>query len=247
MRFSWDKSRRAVIAASLVGTFHAPTSAQDLELGERVFERQCAACHEIGVSHGRRVGPNLTGVYGAPAGSVEGYKYSTGMASAGSEGLVWNDETLDAFLLKPRSYVGKTRMSYRGLRDEAERAAVIAYLGLFPGVSDATTGEAAPTVADAPQAGSESASAPTALLAIEGDVVYGEYLAAECTSCHRLSGQDDGIPSIVGWPRENFLAAMVGYRSGARDHQVMRMVAQSLGDEELAALAVFFAEIDASE
>lgn len=69
---------------------------------------------------------------------------------------------------------------------------------------------------------------------------YGEYLAAECTSCHQLDGTDVGIPAIVTWPEAKFVAALQGYRRGARDNAIMQNVARSLGDEEIAALARFF-------
>ncbi len=69
---------------------------------------------------------------------------------------------------------------------------------------------------------------------------YGEYLAAECTSCHRFDGTDVGIPAIVTWPEAEFVTALQGYRRGERNNAVMQNVARSLGDEEIAALAHFF-------
>ena len=69
---------------------------------------------------------------------------------------------------------------------------------------------------------------------------YGEYLAGECTSCHRLDGTDVGIPAIVTWPEAKFVAALQGYRRGERNNAIMQNVARSLGDEEIAALARFF-------
>ena len=52
------------------------------------------------------------------------------MAKA-EEGLVWDEESLSAFLEKPRKYLPKTRMSFAGLKDEEDRANVIAYLAQF--------------------------------------------------------------------------------------------------------------------
>ena len=72
---------------------------------------------------------------------------------------------------------------------------------------------------------------------------YGRHLAQECTSCHRLDGVDNGIPSIVGWPQDAFIATMQFYRSGARTNPVMISVANSLSDEQLRALAVYFASV----
>ena len=73
---------------------------------------------------------------------------------------------------------------------------------------------------------------------------YGEYLSGECTSCHHLGGQDSGIPSIVGWSEKAFIDALKAYQSGARANPAMQNVARSLGDEELLALARYFAKLD---
>jgi cytochrome c553 len=74
-----------------------------------------------------------------------------------------------------------------------------------------------------------------------GDVEYGAYLAHDCTSCHRQSGASGAIPSLVGLPAERLAQAMRDFRSGARDNPTMRTVARSLGDEEIEALAAYFA------
>ena len=77
------------------------------------------------------------------------------------------------------------------------------------------------------------------ILAIKGDLEYGEYLASECTTCHRHDGTSEEIPGIVGWQAKDFAAAMSAYKSKSRAHPVMQMVAGRLGNEEIAALAAF--------
>lgn len=72
---------------------------------------------------------------------------------------------------------------------------------------------------------------------------YGQHLARECTSCHRLDGINNGIPSIVSWSPDSFIATMKFYREGARLNPVMVSVASSLSDDQLNALAVFFASV----
>lgn len=69
---------------------------------------------------------------------------------------------------------------------------------------------------------------------------YGRHLAQECTSCHRIDGVDNGIPSIVGWPHDTFVATMKFYQDGARTNPVMVSVAGSLNDEQVKALATYF-------
>jgi cytochrome subunit of sulfide dehydrogenase len=70
---------------------------------------------------------------------------------------------------------------------------------------------------------------------------HGAQLAATCAACHRLDGHDEGIPSIVGLSEEQFVIAMEGFKSGERSGPVMRTVARSLSNEEIAILARYFA------
>lgn len=82
------------------------------------------------------------------------------------------------------------------------------------------------------------------ILAIEGDPEYGEYLSSECITCHQTSGANDGIPSIVGWDTESFVTAMHAYREKHRENPVMQMVAGRLADDEIAALAAYFKDLE---
>jgi cytochrome c len=81
------------------------------------------------------------------------------------------------------------------------------------------------------------------VLAIVGDPAYGEYLSSECSTCHQRNGSDQGIPSVTGWPTEDFVVAMHAYKEKIRPHPVMQMMAGRLSDEEIAALAAYFADL----
>jgi len=74
---------------------------------------------------------------------------------------------------------------------------------------------------------------------------YGEYLAGECTTCHRIDGVDNGIPGIVGWNIETFIETLGFYKSGERPNPAMVSVAISLDDEQVRALATYFASLKA--
>ncbi len=75
----------------------------------------------------------------------------------------------------------------------------------------------------------------------KGDRALGEYLGAECVTCHQLSGKAVGaIPPIVGVDTESFTALMNAYRKKERDNQVMQTIATKFSDEEIAALAAYF-------
>lgn len=77
-----------------------------------------------------------------------------------------------------------------------------------------------------------------------GDRALGEYLSAECTACHQISGRQDGrIPSIVGWPEDQFVAVIESYRDKDRDNPIMQTIAGRLTSEEVAALASYFGSL----
>jgi cytochrome c553 len=69
----------------------------------------------------------------------------------------------------------------------------------------------------------------------------GAQLSAMCAACHRLDGHDRGIPSIVGLSEEQFVIVMGAFKSGERSGPIMRTVARSLSNDEIATLARYFA------
>lgn len=87
----------------------------------------------------------------------------------------------------------------------------------------------------APAAWAQAVTTPA-----NGEPEYGAYLSAECVTCHSAHGADTGVPAITLWPEEDFVAAMLAYKRGLRQHPVMQMVAGRLGDAEIAALAAYF-------
>lgn len=224
------------LAAGLVAGAARAELIGDSAAGARVFERECASCHQIGEGAAHRIGPHLNRIFDRRAGSHEGFNYSRPLVRMGADGLVWRLDTLEAYVENPRALVSGTRMAYRGLRDPGQRSDLLAYLRDF---SDRPQDipESSPT------ARRTDPGLPPEVLAIVGDAEYGEYLAQECMTCHLRTGSDQGIPAITGWYEEDFVVAMHAYRRGLRPHQVMQMMAQRLGDEEIAALAAYFAGI----
>ncbi len=75
------------------------------------------------------------------------------------------------------------------------------------------------------------------------DLELGEYLSSQCATCHQLSGENKGIPAIVGWDKESFVAVMNSYKKKERENEAMQNIAGSLNGEEIAALAAFFASL----
>lgn len=219
------------------GSSMAADNIGDPARGAKVFQSQCATCHEIGVDAANKTGPVLNGVYGRRAGSVPGFEYSRSMHRMGDDGLAWTLNTLDPYIANPKALVSGTKMAYKGLKENAARHDLLAFLRDW---SDKPSDipEAEPTARR-----SFPGLAPE-ILSIKGNRDYGQYLSAECATCHQLDGTDQGIPSITHWPVEDFVVALHAYKQKLRPHPVMQMIAGRLSDEEIAALAVYFATID---
>ena len=101
-----------------------------IEAGKSTFKK-CKACHQVGESAKNRSGPQLNNLFGRTAGGIDGFKYSNAFKEKSDEGLIWTDETLAAFLEKPRAYIKGTKMSFRGLSEPEDVAAVLEYLRTF--------------------------------------------------------------------------------------------------------------------
>ena len=131
----------------------------DAAAGEEHFGRQCVACHvvqdaagEVLAGRNARVGPNLYGVIGRVAGSVEDYDYSELMETYGATGAVWEEANFVAYVQDPTGFLreatgetsGRSKMAYQ-VRDEQEAHDLYAYLATFsPEGGAAAEGEAAP-------------------------------------------------------------------------------------------------------
>lgn len=237
---NWVGEIRALsVSLTITAAMASPLAAAetgDVERGAELWS-QCSGCHRIGPDAKNAIGPHLNGVFGRKAASLDGFPYSRSLMRAGRDCLVWTFETLDAYIENPRVFASGTRMSYPGMKDAQDRADLLAFLRQY---SDKPRDipEAEPTARpDIPDLSPE-------VLALKGDPEYGEYLASECKTCHRADGSDQGIPSITRWPEEDFVLAMHAYKQKLRPHPVMQMMASRLSDEEIAALAAYFATLE---
>ena len=130
----------SIIAALATLSMAAPVfAAGDAAKGEADFKK-CKACHSIigadgtEVVKGGKTGPNLFGVVGRAAGSVEDFKYSDVMKEAGEKGLVWSEESLVSYLPDPSKFLeefsgddkGKSKMTFKLAKDGEEIAAWLA-------------------------------------------------------------------------------------------------------------------------
>lgn len=113
--------QRWVLAAAFAVAVPALGLAQDVDNGKAVFKK-CIACHQFGKN---LVGPDLKGVVGRKAGEVAGFNYSPAMKNSG---ITWDEANLSEYLADPKKKVPGNKMIFPGLKDEAERKDVIAYI-----------------------------------------------------------------------------------------------------------------------
>ncbi len=75
------------------------------------------------------------------------------------------------------------------------------------------------------------------------DAEYGEYLSSECVTCHRTDGTQTNIPDIIGWDIKSFVSVLRAYKTRERQNKVMQTITSGLSDEEMEALATYFASL----
>jgi cytochrome c len=100
-----------------------PALAQDAARGAKLFE-ECGACHAL-ERGAQGVGPDLHGVFGRKAGTLEDFRYSPALKRSG---ITWEAKTLDAYVADPQQAVPQNRMPYAGMPAPQDRADLIRYL-----------------------------------------------------------------------------------------------------------------------
>lgn len=99
--------------------------AGDAVKGKKVFRRKCMGCHTVGKGEADRTGPNLWAIVGRDKGASEGYRYSKPMMATGG---VWSEADLLGFIAGPRTFLPDTKMTFAGVKKEADRVNILAYL-----------------------------------------------------------------------------------------------------------------------
>ena len=118
---------RWVVAALIVVALPGIASAQDADAGKKIFKK-CAPCHSIGPGAKHKVGPNLTGVIGRGAGTIEGFKFSEAMKGSG---ITWDEATFKEYTADPKAKVPGNKMIFPGVKDELDRDDLYAYIVTF--------------------------------------------------------------------------------------------------------------------
>ena len=146
-------SKYAVVATAFFALSTAPLAVQaadvdyDAQIAEYIGDadveklmkdgkkayRKCKACHELAKDK-NKVGPHQVGIFGRPAGVVEGFKYSDVLKESG---WVWDVATMEKWISDKSSNVLKgTKMNFAGLKKEKDVKAVIYYMYKEGGVWD---------------------------------------------------------------------------------------------------------------
>ncbi|QLC22115.1 c-type cytochrome [Parasphingopyxis sp. CP4] len=151
-----------------------------VEQGEAVF-RRCASCHTINQGGADGIGPNLWGKIGADIASVPGFNYSGALSSI--EGT-WNFDNMSDWIARPAAFAQGTTMSFAGLSDPLDRAALILYMNAngsdmpLPEPPAPEEEAAEDTEVEDAETEAEEAADPEA----EADIEGGEEAAAETDS-----------------------------------------------------------------
>lgn len=135
-----DDRRESAVPSSAMGRPAAASSVAAAEDAERELRRRgevlsfaCRPCHGLAAGDESPMGPHLHGIFGRQAGTREGFDYSPALRGSG---IVWTDETLDAWLAQPDAFLPGNDMAFAGFRSPDDRRALIAYLRDVTAVDD---------------------------------------------------------------------------------------------------------------
>jgi cytochrome c len=107
----------------------APYNTADLDNGQSKFAL-CQTCHTVVQGGPNMTGPNLYGVFGRKAASLEKFKYSDALKATG---WTWDAAKIDTWITDPKAALPGAKMTFAGLKDPKDRTDVIAWLMLNTG------------------------------------------------------------------------------------------------------------------
>jgi cytochrome c len=140
----------------------------DAKAGE-ASAKKCQACHDFSEAGVNKTGPDLYNIVGSKVAEVPGFAFSDALKARESD--TWTYQNLDDWLLSPKGWAPGTKMTFAGIKDDKDRANVIAYLATlshspvpYPAPAPAATETKPAASSEAPAAApvSSEAAAPAA-------------------------------------------------------------------------------------
>jgi cytochrome c len=114
----------AVALLMLTMPYAAVAQRGDVERGERMY-RACVPCHSLEPNR-NMTGPSLAELWSRRAGSLPSFPRYSGPLQ--SSGIIWNDDTLDAWIKDPQHFIPGNTMRFAGMKDARQRADLLAFL-----------------------------------------------------------------------------------------------------------------------
>lgn len=96
----------------------------DVAAGQNVAKK-CLTCHTFDDGGANKVGPNLWDIVNRPVATHADYTYSDAMHEFGGD---WTFERLHTYLADPKGTVPGTKMTFAGIRKDADIINLLAYL-----------------------------------------------------------------------------------------------------------------------
>jgi len=89
--------------------------------------------------------------------------------------------------------------------------------------------------------------ASSAQVMADGSAVQATAIVGSCQGCHGIPGYRNAFPAVYSVPKLGgqesayLVKALQDYRSGARKHATMRSIAAPLTDQQIEAIAAYYA------
>ena len=228
--------------------------------------KKCVACHSLEKGGANKVGPALWGVVGRKIGGLGDYSYSSALQEAPDE--AWTYSALNGFLANPKEWAPGTKMSYAGISDVDDRAAMIVYLrslsddpqplpsedevnAVLQEASAVMEGAAEAVEGAAEAVGEAAESAAAAVTEAVGGMAAGSGISAMLASADPANGEkvarkcaachsfDEGGPNKVGPALWDVVGREIGGHEGYSYSKALSGMAGKTWDYE--ALAGFLA------
>jgi cytochrome c len=119
--------KSVLVALLLTLTWSRAVLAQDVAAGEQSFKK-CAVCHAVGEDAKNKIGPELNGLDGRKAASVQGYSYSDANKKSG---ITWNDASFRDYIKDPKATLPGTKMVFAGIKNDQDVSDLWAFLRQF--------------------------------------------------------------------------------------------------------------------